>query len=100
MMILGWNLADIAMTGFVATQALYTLSYASDLYLPAPLRDRLLASGPGALTEIATEAGVATAIVAGQYAHLEDAYPQMSKHRPRIADAELRALEAVDLTIS
>ena len=33
MMILGWNLADIAMTGFVATQALYTLSYASDLYL-------------------------------------------------------------------
>jgi HTH-type transcriptional regulator/antitoxin HigA len=73
--------------------------FASDLYLPSPLRERLLASGPAALAQIATEAGIATAIVAGQYAHLEDAYPQMSKHRPRIADDELRALEAVDPTI-
>lgn len=74
--------------------------YASDLYLPAHLRDRLLTSGPTALAQIATEAGVATAIVAGQYAHLKDAYPQMSKHRPRIADAELGALGALDLTMS
>lgn len=69
--------------------------YASDLYLPASFRDRLLAAGPGAIQEIATNAGVATAMVAGQYAHLQDAYPQMSRFRPRIADAELRALEAI-----
>lgn len=53
-------------------------AYASDLCLPAPLRNQLLGSGSGSLAEIATKAGVAPAIVAGQYAHFKYAYPQMT----------------------
>lgn len=70
--------------------------FAGDLYLPAPLRKRLLAEGPAALDSIATAAGVARAVVAGQYAHLARAYPEMSKFRPRISTAQLQSLQAID----
>lgn len=69
--------------------------YASELYLPVPLRKRLLAEGPAALDGVASAAGVAHAIVAGQYAHLAHAYPEMSKYRPRISPAQLQSLQDI-----
>lgn len=71
--------------------------YASELYLPAQVKEKLLLAGPASVEALAAEAGVATAIVAGQYAHLKNAYPQMSKHRPRIESSQLRALEIPEL---
>ncbi|OZE40005.1 MULTISPECIES: HigA family addiction module antitoxin [unclassified Rhodococcus (in: high G+C Gram-positive bacteria)] len=67
--------------------------FASELYLPAPVREKLLLAGPTSVEALAREAGVATAMVAGQYAYLKKAYPQMSKYRPSIGASELRALQ-------
>lgn len=72
--------------------------YASDLFLPAAARERLLAAGPSGIQQAAEETGSAVAIVAGQYAHLAHAYPAMSKYRPRIDDAQIRELQATSST--
>lgn len=71
--------------------------FASDLLLPPPLREELLTMGPIALERVAAKAGVATALVAGQYAHAAKAYPLMSKFRPSISTAELQSLESITL---
>lgn len=71
--------------------------YASELFLPIPAREKLLAAGAAAVEEIAAEVGVAPAMVAGQYAHIENAYPQMSKYRPTIDSTELQSLQTLDL---
>tara|TARA_R110002020_G_scaffold18619_2_gene64755 strand:+ start:1788 stop:2936 length:1149 start_codon:yes stop_codon:yes gene_type:complete len=69
--------------------------FASELYLPVHARERLLALGAAAVPSIAEEVGVGAAMVAGQYAHLESAYPLMNRYRPSIDDAELRALQSI-----
>jgi HTH-type transcriptional regulator / antitoxin HigA len=72
--------------------------YASDLLVPPTSRQKLLDAGPAAVSTIASELGVAVAIVAGQYAHLADAYPAMSRYRPRIDDKQIRELQTVSDT--
>jgi len=67
-------------------------TFAGELFLPARLREDLFTSGPGAVERIARQAGVAPAMIAGQYAHEAHAYGAMNKYRPSISAGQLRAL--------
>jgi len=69
--------------------------FASELYLPSQAREKLLSLGAAGVPVLAEEFGVGVAMVAGQYAHLENAYPLMNRYRPAIDEAELRALQTV-----